>query len=161
MEARAHALLHDARAAREALVKAERTYGLLAEHQVKPNVLGIHEQLMLYCRGNTLTLLMEYGAALDTYTQAIGISSSHMDTALCVIDQAICLASLDELSEAVRRVRQAMTRLPPESRQGLPQNRLHQIAAANSSKSSIAMLSAEISKSSAKVRRELKSESLA
>jgi transcriptional regulator with XRE-family HTH domain/tetratricopeptide (TPR) repeat protein len=150
MEARAYALLHDAHAAKEALERAEHTYGLLGEHQIKPSVLGIHEQILLYCRGNTLTLLAEYEAALDTHAQAIKMASGRMDTALCLIDQAVCLASLDNIGDAIQRIRQAMVDLPPESRQGLPRYRLNQVMALDPARPMNNILCAEISKYSLK-----------
>lgn len=128
MEARAHARRGDKSSSLTALHQAQSVFEKLDPESTVPSVLGIHDHLMRFCEGNTLTLLGEGRSAVESHSVALRIpTASRMDVSLSMIDSAICQNLSGEMIQACASASDALAILPVESRQGLPAYRIREL----------------------------------
>ncbi len=129
LEARAHAVRHDAPAARAALDRAESGLGRLDSSCTIPSAFGYDEAQLRFHEGNALTRLGHTAAARTAQDRALALYpvSDFMDRALTRLDRASCIAQDGDPASAVAYAIDVLSGLSDQRRAGIITTRGHEI----------------------------------
>jgi transcriptional regulator with XRE-family HTH domain len=121
LEARAHALLHDADAATDALARGRTALDRLPEAERTESAFGYSEAQFAFHSGNAWTHLEDTDRANEELTRALHLypRSDHMDRALVHLDQAMCAAVSGDPASAADQALTTVVNLPEQHRTAL------------------------------------------
>jgi len=129
LEARAHALLHDERRARDALTRAEANLAHLEGEALMPSAFGYNEAQLRFHAGNAHTHLHNTEAAMNAQDQALRLCApgDYTDQVLTQLDRATCLLHDRDVSSALGTANDALRALDDAQRVGIISARAHEL----------------------------------